>query len=167
MLRHFSPPPGYAASIQLFRWCNCLHTPKSFRTAVRLLHQTLVGVVCGEESKKLVSKTERNKLCSTNAYCNKLSGYEAECVCVCSDVCSRVFALVERSCCVCTWDECVRMRACVCACKFWWKEASTARATGCFFILLLLSFVSRLVTMRGGERAAVPMQHHSSHMSNS
>ena len=69
------------------------------------------------------------------------------CVCVCVCVC------------VCYIYLCVVMKGSIyCSC---------CRVFFLLLLLLLLPFVSGLVTMSGGERAAVPMQHHSSHMSNS
>lgn len=94
----------------------------------------------------------------------KLSGSESECACEC--VCTLMSVVVclrrEMGAVVCV---------CVCACIYWrvcwWKEASTPCAAGCYFPpASLLPFVCGLVTMSGGERAALPMQHHSSHMSN-
>lgn len=104
LLRHFSPQPGYAASIQLFRWCKRLsaHSQKLSYCCVIVASDAGGGVVSGEESKKLVSRTERNKLCSTNTCCNKIQVI-------------RLWGSVRvyLHClwlCVCTWDECVCAR---------------------------------------------------------
>lgn len=119
--------------------------------------------------RKLVKQPERKRLCSANtAVGYKLSGCDNRSECAFECLCALMLVPV---------DLCGEKgaSACVCArlCVRWWKEASTASAAcaaGCFSPpppAFFLFFVSRLVTMSGGERPAVPVQHHSSHMSNS
>lgn len=91
-----------------------------------------VGRGAKKKRKKLVSQADGNKLCSANTYRSEIQVIRVGAsvrLCLRFDVCSYVFALVGRSCCICTAYKCVCVSVCVC----WWKEASTALALGFFF----------------------------------